>query len=315
MRSGLRPLRRLRRPFLRRLGRSSCISRRSRASAEEGHRALDLPWSEVQSALGRDLFSTNGETMQEIVGELCRARGYRIAAAESCTGRAGHGEADGSARQLRLRRSRRRRLQQSVENGSARRSSRPHRPARRRQRAGRRSDGQRHGPACRRRSRPSPSPVLPGRAAARLRNRSAWLSSRRRGRGTERSTLGCARSDSSAAGKWCGFRHPRRHWIWRDAGLWKQLRCGWSLVRRVVRCGGCVRCEKCEKCVGCDRFGGLPRRSAVQRSREGRCGKRLFIAAGVDEPTRDTIDVIARSLRKTIGGRRRLHGFARTGCI
>jgi nicotinamide-nucleotide amidase len=55
-------------------------------STEEGHRALDVAVAEVQSALGRDLFSTNGETMQEIVGELCRARGYRIAAAESCTG-------------------------------------------------------------------------------------------------------------------------------------------------------------------------------------------------------------------------------------
>ena len=55
-------------------------------STEEGHRALDVAVAEVQSALGRDLFSTNGETMQEIVGQLCRARGYRIAAAESCTG-------------------------------------------------------------------------------------------------------------------------------------------------------------------------------------------------------------------------------------
>ncbi len=55
-------------------------------STEEGRRALDAAVAEVQSALGRDLFSANGETMQEIVGELCRARGFRIAAAESCTG-------------------------------------------------------------------------------------------------------------------------------------------------------------------------------------------------------------------------------------
>lgn len=55
-------------------------------STEEGHRALDGAVAEVRSALGRDLFGTNGETMQEIVGELCRARGFRIAAAESCTG-------------------------------------------------------------------------------------------------------------------------------------------------------------------------------------------------------------------------------------
>jgi nicotinamide-nucleotide amidase len=36
--------------------------------------------------LGDDLFSVNGETMQEVVGRLCRARGLHLAAAESCTG-------------------------------------------------------------------------------------------------------------------------------------------------------------------------------------------------------------------------------------
>ncbi len=55
-------------------------------SAEEGHRALDGAVEDVRTALGRDLFSTNGETMQQIVGELCRSRGLRLAAAESCTG-------------------------------------------------------------------------------------------------------------------------------------------------------------------------------------------------------------------------------------
>ena len=37
-------------------------------------------------ALGRDLFSTMGETMQQVVGQLLRERGLTIAAAESCTG-------------------------------------------------------------------------------------------------------------------------------------------------------------------------------------------------------------------------------------
>lgn len=55
-------------------------------SMDEGHRALDGAVDDVAAVLGRDLFSTNGETMQQIVGELCRARGLRIAAAESCTG-------------------------------------------------------------------------------------------------------------------------------------------------------------------------------------------------------------------------------------
>jgi nicotinamide-nucleotide amidase len=56
------------------------------ASLEEGRRALDAAVSEVQATLGRDLFSSEGKTMQEVVGDLCRARGLRIAAAESCTG-------------------------------------------------------------------------------------------------------------------------------------------------------------------------------------------------------------------------------------
>jgi nicotinamide-nucleotide amidase len=55
-------------------------------SVDEGLRALDEAVSDVRAALGHDLFSTRGESMQEIVGALCRARGLRIAAAESCTG-------------------------------------------------------------------------------------------------------------------------------------------------------------------------------------------------------------------------------------
>ena len=56
------------------------------ASTAEGHRALDEAVGDVRATLGRDLFSTNGESMQQVVGELLRARGFRIAAAESCTG-------------------------------------------------------------------------------------------------------------------------------------------------------------------------------------------------------------------------------------
>jgi nicotinamide-nucleotide amidase len=55
-------------------------------SAVEGQRALDAAVDEVKTALGRDLFSTNGETLQQVIGELCRSRGLRFAAAESCTG-------------------------------------------------------------------------------------------------------------------------------------------------------------------------------------------------------------------------------------
>jgi nicotinamide-nucleotide amidase len=56
------------------------------SSADEGHRALDGAVADVSAALGRDLFSTNGETMQQVVGEMLRSRGLKIAAAESCTG-------------------------------------------------------------------------------------------------------------------------------------------------------------------------------------------------------------------------------------
>jgi nicotinamide-nucleotide amidase len=55
-------------------------------TAEEGQRALDAAIEEVKGVLTLDLFSTDGGTMQEVIGGLLRARGYRIAAAESCTG-------------------------------------------------------------------------------------------------------------------------------------------------------------------------------------------------------------------------------------
>jgi nicotinamide-nucleotide amidase len=56
------------------------------STVEEGHCALDTAVAEVQKILGRDLFSTDGKTMQEVVGVLLRERGFRISAAESCTG-------------------------------------------------------------------------------------------------------------------------------------------------------------------------------------------------------------------------------------
>ena len=56
------------------------------SSAEAAHRALDGAVADVRAVLGRDLFSTNNETMQQVVGELLRSRGLKIGAAESCTG-------------------------------------------------------------------------------------------------------------------------------------------------------------------------------------------------------------------------------------
>ena len=40
----------------------------------------------MRAALGRDVFATNSETMQQIVGELLLSRRLKISAAESCTG-------------------------------------------------------------------------------------------------------------------------------------------------------------------------------------------------------------------------------------
>jgi nicotinamide-nucleotide amidase len=56
------------------------------SNADDGHRALDTAVADVRAALGRDLFSTNSETMQQVVGALLRERSFRISAAESCTG-------------------------------------------------------------------------------------------------------------------------------------------------------------------------------------------------------------------------------------
>jgi nicotinamide-nucleotide amidase len=56
------------------------------SNANDGHRALDQAVADVRGALGRDLFSTMGETLQQVVGQLLRERGLTIAAAESCTG-------------------------------------------------------------------------------------------------------------------------------------------------------------------------------------------------------------------------------------
>jgi nicotinamide-nucleotide amidase len=53
---------------------------------EEGRRALDAAVEEVKATLGRDLFSADGKTMQEVIGDILRTRGYKISAAESCTG-------------------------------------------------------------------------------------------------------------------------------------------------------------------------------------------------------------------------------------
>ena len=56
------------------------------ADADAARARLTRASGELAAALGRDVFSTDGRSMEEIVGALLRERGLTIAAAESCTG-------------------------------------------------------------------------------------------------------------------------------------------------------------------------------------------------------------------------------------
>ncbi len=48
--------------------------------------ALDRATSNIRAVLPNDVFSEDGRAMEEVVGELLKAQGWRIALAESCTG-------------------------------------------------------------------------------------------------------------------------------------------------------------------------------------------------------------------------------------
>lgn len=47
---------------------------------------LDVARRELLAVIGEDVYSADGRVMEEVVGDLLSARGYTIAAAESCTG-------------------------------------------------------------------------------------------------------------------------------------------------------------------------------------------------------------------------------------
>ena len=55
-------------------------------SEADGRVALDLAVGELLPVLGGDIFSTDGRSLEEVVGDLLRRRGWRVALAESCTG-------------------------------------------------------------------------------------------------------------------------------------------------------------------------------------------------------------------------------------
>lgn len=56
------------------------------ATREDADGALDAATSELAAVLGRDLVSSDGAALEEVVGRLLRAQGRRVAVAESCTG-------------------------------------------------------------------------------------------------------------------------------------------------------------------------------------------------------------------------------------
>ncbi|MEW5981561.1 MAG: competence/damage-inducible protein A [Acidobacteriota bacterium] len=56
------------------------------ADAETAQAILDRATAEMQRIFGEDVFSADGRTLERVVGDLLRERGWTIAVAESCTG-------------------------------------------------------------------------------------------------------------------------------------------------------------------------------------------------------------------------------------
>ena len=56
------------------------------ASEDEARAVLDAATGELMAVLGNQLISTDGRSLSEVVGELLRRGGFRVAVAESCTG-------------------------------------------------------------------------------------------------------------------------------------------------------------------------------------------------------------------------------------
>ncbi len=51
-----------------------------------GREALDRVTAEMLAALGEDVYSADGRSLEQVVGDLLRAKKWRVATAESCTG-------------------------------------------------------------------------------------------------------------------------------------------------------------------------------------------------------------------------------------
>jgi nicotinamide-nucleotide amidase len=55
-------------------------------NAQEARVALDAAVGELQKAFGAAIYSVDGRSLEAVVGDLLRAKGFTIATAESCTG-------------------------------------------------------------------------------------------------------------------------------------------------------------------------------------------------------------------------------------
>jgi nicotinamide-nucleotide amidase len=58
----------------------------SAADRVQAEAALDAAVAELQGALGHSVYSADGRKLEEVVGDLLRAAGWTVAAAESCSG-------------------------------------------------------------------------------------------------------------------------------------------------------------------------------------------------------------------------------------
>ena len=56
------------------------------ASQDDAQAVLDAATDELAAVLGNHLFSTDGRSLSEVVGELLQRDGFRVAVGESCTG-------------------------------------------------------------------------------------------------------------------------------------------------------------------------------------------------------------------------------------
>jgi len=55
-------------------------------SAGDGETILEQATREMLAVVGPDVYSTDGRSLEQVVGDLLRAKGWRIATVESCTG-------------------------------------------------------------------------------------------------------------------------------------------------------------------------------------------------------------------------------------